>query len=111
MSASEEWVRVASVDEIEAGELKEVIVFDKQVCLANVGGEFLAIGNICSHEYVELSDGWLEGDEVECPAHGSLFSMRTGEVRGMPATSPVPAYEVKVESEGVYVRGPGTAAP
>ena len=100
------WVKVATVGDVKPGEIARVEVGGEPVCLGNVGGEMLAICDICSHEYVELHEGWLEGDEVECPQHGSRFSMRTGAVRGLPATRPVPAYEVKVEGEDVYLRGP-----
>ena len=101
-----DWVRVAGTGDLKPGQITRVEVDDEPVCLANVDGEFLAIHDVCSHEYVELHEGWLEGEEVECPQHGSRFSMRTGAVRGLPATRPVPAYETRVEGSDVYVRGP-----
>ena len=104
-----DWVRVAGTGDLKPGQITRVEVDDEPVCLANVEGEFLAIHDVCSHEYVELHEGWLEGEEVECPQHGSRFSMRTGAVRGLPATRPVPAYETKVEGGDVYVRGPAAA--
>ncbi|MGH2718981.1 MAG: Rieske 2Fe-2S domain-containing protein [Actinomycetota bacterium] len=52
----------------------------------------------------------MEGDEVECPQHGSKFSLRDGCPRGLPATKPVAAYEVKVEGGDIYIRGPVAAA-
>ena len=97
---------MASATDVKPGQVTRVVVGKDPVCLGNVDGEFLAIHDICSHEYVELHEGWLEGEEVECPQHGSRFSMRTGAVRGLPATQPVPAYETKVEGGDVYVRGP-----
>ena len=101
-----DWVRVAATSDVKPGDVIQVEVDEEPLCLANTGEEFLATSDICSHEYVELSGGWLEGDEVECPQHGSMFNMRTGEVRNPPATQPIPAYEVKVEGEDVYVKGP-----
>jgi len=106
---SEEWVRVASASDVKPGQVTKAKVGRDPVCLGNVDGEFLAIYDICSHEYVELHEGWLEGDEVECPQHGSKFSMRTGAVRGLPATKPVAAFEVKVEGDDVYLRSPVAA--
>ena len=108
---SDDWQLVAHVFDVKPGQVARVMVGRDPVCLGNVEGEFLAIHDICSHEYVELHEGWLEGDEVECPQHGSKFSMRTGAVRGLPATKPVPAYETKVEGEHVYVRGPVPVSP
>jgi len=103
---TDDWQLVAHVFDVKPGQVARVMVGKDPVCLGNVEGEFLAIHDICSHEYVELHEGWLEGDEVECPQHGSKFSMRTGAVRGLPATKPVPAYRVKVDGDDIYVQGP-----
>lgn len=101
-----DWTRVASINDVGEGKVIQVKVDDEPVALTNVGGEFLATSDICSHEYVNLSGGWMEGDEIECPEHGSMFSMRTGEVRNLPATQPIPFYDVKVEADEIYVKGP-----
>lgn len=99
-----EWTKVADAADLKPGDVKQVHAGEEPLCLANVEGEFLATTDICSHEYVSLSEGWLEDDEIECPQHGSKFSMRTGEVRNAPATQPITVYDVKVESDEVYVR-------
>jgi 3-phenylpropionate/trans-cinnamate dioxygenase ferredoxin subunit len=103
VSASD-WVRVASVDDVKPGNVLQVEVDGEPVCLANIGDEFLATTDVCSHEYVMLSGGWLEDDEIECPQHGSRFNMRTGEVLNPPATQPIAPYQTKVEGRDVYVR-------
>ncbi len=101
---SEAWTRVASIDDLKPGAVKQVFVADEPVCLAHVDGEFLATSDVCSHEYVMLSEGWLEDDEIECPQHGSKFNMRPGEVINLPATQPIPVYDVKIEDGDVLVR-------
>ncbi|HEU4868703.1 MAG TPA: non-heme iron oxygenase ferredoxin subunit [Actinomycetota bacterium] len=101
-----EWVKVTTVDEVKPGTVVQVEVEGEPVCLANTGEEFLATSDICSHDYVELHDGWLEEDEIECPQHGSRFNMRTGKVLNPPATQSIAPYETKVEGQDVYVRGP-----
>ena len=106
-----QWQRVGSVSDVKPGQIVKVEVDGEPVCLGNAEGELLAISDICSHEYVELHEGWLEGDAVECPQHGSKFSLRTGAPRGLPATRPVPAYQVKVEGDDVYIRGPVPVSP
>lgn len=104
--AIEDWTRVASVDDFKPGVMKPVVVGDDDVLLANINGEVLAASDICTHEFVLLHDGFLEDDEVECPQHGSKFDLRSGKVRGLPATQPLPVYEVKVEGDEIYIRGP-----
>lgn len=104
---TDEWTPVASVQDVKPGEVIQVTVGDELVVLGNVDGEFLAVSDVCSHEFVLLHDGWLEGDTIECPQHGSKFSMRTGEVRNLPATQPIPVYEVRVEGDDVFLRPKG----
>jgi nitrite reductase/ring-hydroxylating ferredoxin subunit len=100
-----DWTRVASTTDLKNGGMIQVQVNDEPVCLAcTTEGEFLATSDICSHEYVLLHDGFLEGDEVECPEHGSMFSMRTGEVMNLPATQPIGVYEVRIEGEDIYLK-------
>jgi 3-phenylpropionate/trans-cinnamate dioxygenase ferredoxin subunit len=99
-----DWTKVASVDDVKPGNIVQVEVDGESVALANTGDEFLATSDVCSHEYVMLSGGWLEDDEIECPQHGSRFNMRTGEVLNPPATQPIAPYQTKVEGRDVYVR-------
>ena len=101
-----EWVKVARVEDVKPGSVIQVEVDGEPVALANTGEEFLATTDICSHDYVLLSGGWLEDDEIECPQHGSRFNMRTGKVLNPPATQPIAPYETRVEGPNVYVRGP-----
>ncbi|MDT7773218.1 MAG: 3-phenylpropionate/trans-cinnamate dioxygenase ferredoxin component [Pseudonocardiales bacterium] len=96
--------RVAALDDVKPGELKQVDAGGVPVCLARLeSGEVYALSDICSHEEIELSDGDLQGTEVECPAHGSRFDVRTGAVSGWPAEKPVAVYPVAVDGDEVYV--------
>lgn len=99
-----DWTKVASAGDLDDGDVKQVHYADEPVCLANVDGEFLAVSDVCSHEYVMLSGGWLDGEDIECPQHGSKFNMRTGAVDNLPATLPIPVYDVKVEGNDIFVK-------
>jgi 3-phenylpropionate/trans-cinnamate dioxygenase ferredoxin subunit len=95
---------VALLTELKESSLKRVEANGIPICLARLeDGEVFAISDICSHEEVELSDGNLDEDVVECPAHGSCFSVRTGEVAGLPASEPVATYPVTVEDGEIFV--------
>jgi 3-phenylpropionate/trans-cinnamate dioxygenase ferredoxin subunit len=100
---------VAALDDIKPGELKRVDPNGVPVCLARLlSGEVYAMSDICSHEEIELSDGDLDGREVECPAHGSRFSVDDGSVSGVPAVFPVPVYPVRVDDDQIYVQLDGS---
>lgn len=66
-------------------------------------GEFYAINDICSHGEVSLSEGEIEGCQVECWAHGARFDLRTGEATELPAIDPVDAYPIRIDGERVLV--------
>jgi len=66
-------------------------------------GEVHAIGDTCSHGQISLSEGFVEGDTLECWAHGSAFSLRTGMPLNLPAYEPVPVYVVEIEDGVVYI--------
>ena len=66
-------------------------------------GEVYAIDDTCTHQDASLSDGWLEGCEVECPLHASKFDLRTGAVDAPPARRPVRTHRVVVEDGMVHV--------
>lgn len=95
---------MAALDDVKPGELRRVEAGGVPICLARLdSGEVYAISDICSHEEVELSDGDLQGDEVECPAHGSRFNVCTGDADGFPAEEAVPTYPVSVDGDEIYV--------
>ncbi|MHA3683142.1 non-heme iron oxygenase ferredoxin subunit [Leucobacter sp. HY1910] len=62
-----------------------------------------AIGDTCTHGQISLSEGFVEGDTLECWAHGSQFSLTTGVPQNLPAYEPVPVYVVEIEDGDVYI--------
>jgi nitrite reductase/ring-hydroxylating ferredoxin subunit len=90
--------RIAALDDLAPGQVMRVEVEGRALCLAHVRGlGFFAVDDRCTHEDTELSDGELDGVEIECPLHGSRFDVTTGEVRGLPATVPTNVYPVVVD--------------
>lgn len=66
-------------------------------------GEVHAIGDTCTHGEVSLSEGFVIGDTLECWAHGSAFSLKTGIPQNLPAFEPVSVYVVEIEGDNVYI--------
>ena len=97
------FARVAAVSDVPVGEMRVFRVNGRSVLLANVGGVFYAIDDLCTHDGGPLGDGELMGDQVECPRHGARFDVKTGRVTAFPAGSPVGSYAVEVAGEEVRV--------
>jgi 3-phenylpropionate/trans-cinnamate dioxygenase ferredoxin subunit len=66
-------------------------------------GEVHAIGDTCTHGDISLSEGFVEGDTLECWAHGSAFSLRTGKPLNLPAYEPVPVFAVQIDGDDVLI--------
>jgi glycine betaine catabolism B len=102
-----DWVTVAKTGELPEGQMIGATVDDVDLLVANVGGQYHAIGSVCTHEGGPLADGDLYGSTVTCPWHGSEFDVTTGQVEVSPATEPEPVYEVRVEGDEIQVAKPG----
>jgi len=98
------FVAVARISELAAGEMKFAAVDGQRIVLANVEGQFYALRDVCGHRNAPLSRGRLLGHLIECPLHFALFDLRTGKLVDGPISADVPAYEVRVEGEMVYIK-------
>ena len=98
-----DFVKVARVEDIPTGEALQVDVGGEPLCLVRVNDQVFCIHDICTHEHAHLSEGFCEGYEIECPLHGSIFDVRTGEVKSLPATEDVKSYPVQIEDGDVLV--------
>ncbi len=100
-----EFSAVASVADIPPGTAKDFTINGEFVAIVNCDGEFFAINNICSHAYAEMADGEVDSDEctIECPLHGSIFSLASGRPRTLPAVTPIATYPVQVVDDVVHV--------
>ena len=98
-------IRVASVGDIPAGDSMHVEVDGEEIAIVNAGGHLYAVSDVCSHEYFHLSGGEVDEDAltIECPKHGSLFSLETGAAMTLPAIMPVKTYGVRVVGDDVMV--------
>ena len=77
-----------------------------RVALYRIEGTVYATNDVCTHEFALLSDGYLDGDCIECPLHQALFHIPTGEARSPPASEPIPTYPAKEEADRVLVHLP-----
>lgn len=96
---------VCKFDELESGTAKRFDVDGTPVAVVRIDDEVFAIGDICSHANVSLSDGevWCETKQLECPRHSSAFSLVTGVPETLPATQPVPVYVARVVDGNIDV--------
>ena len=93
----DEWTDAGADAELAEGTMVVVGDADDPVAVARAGGQLYAFDDTCTHEECPLSYGFLTDAEVECPCHGSIFNMRTGEALTGPALESLRTYAVRVE--------------
>ena len=99
----ENFIKVASVSDIQDGDMISAEIEDGKVIIARLEGEFYAFDEECTHAGCGLSDGDLDENIIQCPCHGAEFDIRTGEVVSPPAVEPLRIYQVKIEGDDILI--------
>lgn len=96
---------LASVAEVGEGTiLARVKSTGEAICLIRHQGEVSAVSGICTHEHFPMAQGDLLPDgTLQCAWHGARFDRRTGEVKQVPATAPLPVYQVRIDGDRIMV--------
>ena len=104
------FIKAAQTSELTPGNKLKVTLKDKVLLLTNIGGSYYAIDNKCPHMGGSLADGKLEGENIICPRHGSVFSVKTGKFVSPGKllfmkvnTHDTKSYTVKVEGTDILV--------
>jgi nitrite reductase/ring-hydroxylating ferredoxin subunit len=91
-----EFITVGRTDEVPEGDAAAFEVEGAEVAVARVGGSLYAFADICTHLGCTLVPGGdIEGTEITCGCHGSMFSIETGAVLDGPATRPIEVYPAR----------------
>ena len=97
------WQTVAKLSDIPPEKVAVFQVDDHDVAVCNVGGQFYAIDDLCTHDGGSLDQGELDEAEIECPRHGARFDVRTGAATQLPAFQAVETHEVRLDGETIQV--------
>jgi len=99
-----ETVTVCAIEDLPEGEMRLVEADDRKIGVFHAAdGELYAIEDRCSHDDGPLAEGEFDASActVECPRHGSLFDLRSGRPKTLPAYVPVDTFEATVEDGNV----------
>jgi 3-phenylpropionate/trans-cinnamate dioxygenase ferredoxin subunit len=96
--------RICSLDELTPNEAVRVEIDGVAIALVmDSAGNCHAIGDTCTHGDISLAEGFVEDETLECWAHGSKFSLKTGKPLTLPAFEPVPVYELTIVDGVVFI--------
>jgi apoptosis-inducing factor 3 len=99
------WRKVASLDDFGGRAVLAVELAGTPIALFRLGNDVHATSGICSHEFADLADGFVEAADgtVECPLHQAMFDIRTGRALCAPATEGLKVFRVKVEDTDIFI--------
>lgn len=89
--------------DLAPGEKKAYEIAGRQVCVYNIGGNFYATDDVCTHGLSSLATGELIGEEIECAAHFGAFHVPTGRVTAAPCSIPLKTWRIELRGEDVFV--------
>jgi naphthalene 1,2-dioxygenase system ferredoxin subunit len=98
------WVEVGDTDEIGDSDAKCCPIGDSFVAVFNIGGTFYATSDICTHAHAHLSDGYIDGDTVECPLHQGRFHIPSGKAISAPVTEDIRTYAIRIVGRRILVQ-------
>jgi 3-phenylpropionate/trans-cinnamate dioxygenase ferredoxin component len=104
--AESEYRFAIAVGDVTPGRSRRCVIDGQAVLVCNVGGEFYALADTCTHDRGPLGEGRLRGHLIECPRHRSRFDIRDGEAKTPPAMVPVATYAARVRDDSVEVQLP-----
>jgi naphthalene 1,2-dioxygenase ferredoxin component len=99
-----QWIDALSADDLPTDDVIGIEIAGHDIAIYSVGDQVYATENICTHGQARLSDGFLEGCEIECPLHQGKFDVRDGKALCEPVTDALRSYAVKIEGGRVFIR-------
>ena len=103
MTGLRQRIELCSVEDVAEGEVRKAEAGGLVVAVYNVDGEFYVTDDACTHGPGQLSEGFVDGDVIECNFHQGRFNIRTGECVGPPCMVPVRTYRTAVENGRVFI--------
>jgi naphthalene 1,2-dioxygenase system ferredoxin subunit len=101
------WQKAMSLEQLEsAGGITGCVVDSRKLAIFSISGQIFVTADLCTHGGARLSEGYLEGYEIECPLHQGRFDVRTGVVTAAPCVRPVRTYRARVNRDSVEVELP-----
>ena len=99
-----EKIIACKTNELASGIMKKVTVDGREIVVANIGGNYFACDDTCTHAGASLSEGAIDGSTITCGWHGAQFDCKTGSLEKFPVKiNNLSSYTVTIESEDVFV--------
>jgi nitrite reductase/ring-hydroxylating ferredoxin subunit len=94
---------LCAVAEVAPGSAARAELAGKVYAVFNLAGRFYVTQDQCTHGPGSLSDGLIEGEEIECPFHAGRFHIPTGRPVAAPCIEPIRCWTAEIVDGTVYI--------
>ncbi len=105
-----QYIKAASIGELTSGQKKLITAEDKKILLINLEGMYYALDNRCPHMGGSLYEGEIQGTQIICPRHGSVFDITNGRISQAGKlfmlkvkVKDIQTYPIKIENEEIFI--------
>jgi len=98
-----ELVALCSIDDVSEDAALRVGVDGRDYAVYLYDGQYYVTADLCTHGPGYMSDGFIEGCEVECPFHQGKFNFITGAPTAAPCTEPLRVWATTVEDGKIWI--------
>jgi 3-phenylpropionate/trans-cinnamate dioxygenase ferredoxin subunit len=99
-----EWHDVGAVDAVSEDMPLSVKIGEREIGIYSLSGSYYALEDVCPHAHALLSQGFVDGEEIECPLHGAKFHIPTGKCTKEPGGRDLACLAVKAEGGRLHVK-------
>ena len=99
-----DWEIVGTFEDLAEGEVLQSMIGEEEIVLCRAGKDVFALHNWCTHADARLSEGRLEGHELECPLHEGRFDIRNGKALCAPLDEDVRTFPIRVVGNEIYAK-------
>jgi nitrite reductase/ring-hydroxylating ferredoxin subunit len=98
------WRPLCPTGDVEEGMPRRVVVDGlPPLAVFRLEDGYFVIADTCTHGHASLAEGFIEGDQIECPWHSGRFCIRDGKAMGPPAVVDVKAWPARVVDGQVVI--------
>lgn len=98
------WISVCNLDELAEEEPKAIEFEEKKIGVFLIEERLFAVENVCPHAYALLTEGFIEGQTIECPLHEAIFDLETGALESGPGCRDLCTYPVRVKDGEIQIQ-------
>jgi Ferredoxin subunits of nitrite reductase and ring-hydroxylating dioxygenases len=98
-----EKVFLCKVSELAENQVKKIDNAEfGDIAVYNLGGQYYATADLCTHATASLAEGDIEDDLITCPVHWGQFHIPTGKAQGFPCEIDLRTYSVEIEGDEIF---------